>query len=96
MLNLSSMSKEIDERTKYLVIGIKGKINRESIERDHLFHYVQMTSSGINVELWTKLLTQAHISLGRKGGPAITDPKGNILDTSKLDRHLHEHLIRFF
>ena len=32
MLNLSSMSKAIDERTKYLVIGIKGKVKGESID----------------------------------------------------------------
>ena len=66
MLNLSSLSKAVDERSKHLVIGLKGKVKGESIERHHLLPCVQITSSVVNVELWTKLLTQAHLSLGRK------------------------------
>ena len=57
---------------------------------------VRMTSSSMNVETWTTSLTQTHLSLGRKVGPAITDIKSNIMDTSNLDLHLHEHLIRLF
>ena len=45
MLNLSRMSKAIDERTKYLVTGLKGKVKGELIERVHLFPCVRMTSS---------------------------------------------------
>lgn len=96
MLKLSIISKGIDDRTKHLVIGIKVKDKGESIERDHLFPYVCMTSSGTNVELWTKFLTQAHLSLGEKGGPSITHTKGNTLEISKLDHYLHKHLISLF
>ena len=51
ILNLSRFSKVIDERTKHLFIGLKVKVEGESIERYHSFPCARMTSSDINVEL---------------------------------------------
>ena len=61
-----------------------------------MFPCVLLTSSGTSVEVWTKLWTQAHLPLNRKGGPSITDQKRNLMDTAKLDRHVYECLIRLF
>ena len=94
MLNLSTIITEIMVKRDYLVIGLRGKLKGERIDRDHLLPCTRITSSGIKIEMWLKLLVIGHKSLGRTGGPAITDPDGSIAKTSGLDALLHDYLTR--
>ena len=96
MINLTAIRKGLEDKREHLVVGLRGKVKGESVERDHMFPCVTITSSGINVELWTRLLINAHLSLGRKGGPAMTNLEGNIMETSAFDNLMHEYLIRMF
>ena len=45
MLNLTSTMKGMDNQGKCLIIGLRGKVKGESMERDHLFPCVNTTSS---------------------------------------------------
>ena len=94
MLNLSTIITEIMVKRDYLVIGLRGKLKGERIDRDHLLPCTRITSSGIKIEMWLKLLVIGDKSLGRTGGPAITDPDGSIAKTSGLDALLHDYLTR--
>jgi len=96
MVDLSTLIKGFKEKKEYLLIGLKGKIKGETIERNHLFPCSKVTSSGLEVELWAKLIITTHKSFGREGGPAITDSRGDIITTSILDRTLHDLLIRLY
>ena len=96
MLNLSSINKEWDRYDSHIVIALKGKVKGETNVCDHIFPCCNMTNSGIDMRLWISLLRVAHQSKGRKDGPAITTPGGEILSVSKLDETLHSYLIRLF
>jgi len=96
MLNLSTMAKYRDSSKDSFIVALKGKIKGEANERDHLFHCVNETSSGIKARVWIGLLMVVHEKAGRSGGPGITNWDGTILKSSELDDRLHELLMCLF
>ena len=92
MLNLATLGKESRTKREYCIVPLKGRIKGESIERDHILPCCLETSSGIKVVEWLKMVILVHGMAGRKGGPAITDWKGDILTSAALDATLHEYL----
>ena len=96
MVDLSNLAKGIEEKKEYVLIGFKGKIKEETMERNYLFLCIKVTSSSLKVKLWIKLFINTHKSFRRGEGSAITDSRGDIITTSILDRTLHEYLIRLY
>lgn len=96
MLNLSSINKEWDRHDSCIVIALIGKMKGETNARDHVFPYCKITKSCIDSRLWISLLRAAHLSRGRKDGPAITTSEGEILSFSRLDEVLRSYLMRLF
>jgi len=50
MIDLAVINRELDRNLDYRIIGLKGRVKGEAVDRDHLFPCVSKTSSGLDVE----------------------------------------------
>ena len=97
MLDLESVRRlqECNDGT-YFTIGLMGKIKEETNHRCHLLPCVTTTMSGINM----KHVVMRHLRVkerqGLTSGPAISDVKGNILNSNDIDELLTELLEEMF
>ena len=65
MLDLSRLVEEMDWIRKHVMLPLKGKVKGEALERDHIFPCVKKTKSGLDMELWIKLLITGYKSAER-------------------------------
>ena len=72
IMDLTVINRELKVDEEYCVTPLKGKVKGEAVDRDHLFPCVYVTSSGLDVIRWLKMLSSAHRMAGRKGGPGIS------------------------
>lgn len=96
MIDLAVINRELEKDRDCCMIGLKGRVKGESVDRDHLFPCSKITSSGINVLKWLQLLSAAHKMAGRTRGSAITTWNGEIVKVGQLDSRLHEMLSWLF
>ena len=74
MLNLATIEQELKVKRACCIVALRGKVKGESIERDHIFPCCKVTSSGIKVENWLKMLATVHKWFGRKGDLLLQTP----------------------
>ncbi len=70
---------------KFMIIPLLGKYKTEDAERYHLTLLAVMTSSGLQVELWTQHLVWAKRKQGLMHGPAFSDIEGHPLSSRRLE-----------
>ena len=80
----------------YFIIALRGKIKGEVNDRNHLIPCANKTKSGINVKSIVNELVREKQKLGFHTGPAISDIKGKVLNSTKLNIYLLDILEECF
>jgi hypothetical protein len=88
----------IDDRKdhQYFLIPLLGKVKGEHHGRCHLLPCTLSTDSGIKPYEWVKMLIVVKGKQGLTDGPAISDEKGRVLNSSNIDQSMHEVLEELF
>jgi hypothetical protein len=80
----------------YFLIPLMGKVKGEHHDRCHLLPCTFKTESGIEPYVWIERLMRLKEKQGLIDGPAISDEKGRVLNSSTIDQGMHEILEELF
>ena len=79
-----------------VTVTLLGKVKGEHHVRHHVLPAVSVTSSGLPIKSWIKKLVAVRSREGRRDGPAVCGPNGEVLETSMLNDLFHEALIAIY
>ena len=88
-LNRSIINGELKITRSYGIISLKGQVKGETEESNHIFPCVSVTSSGIKIRSWLRLLNVVHAR-------AITNLEGKMTKTVLIDDTLRGYLLTLF
>jgi hypothetical protein len=78
------------------LIPLLGKVKGEHHDRCHLLPCTLATESGIRPYKWIRRLIELKGKQDLYDGPAISDEKGRVLNSSNIDQSMHEVLEELF
>jgi hypothetical protein len=99
LLDLGGLWKHKVEESKqlsYFLIPLMGKVKGELHDRCHLLPCAFITKSGIKPYVWINRIKEVKRKQGFLDGPAISDEKGRVLNSSAIDQGMHEVLEDLF
>jgi hypothetical protein len=89
-LQIHKMDQKQDQ--SYFLIPLMGEVKGEHHDRCHLLPCTVLTNSGIRPYQWIKMLIELKTRQGLHDGPAISNEKGRVLNSSNIDQAMHELL----
>jgi hypothetical protein len=99
LLDLGGLRKHAVDPSKalnYFIIPLLGKVKGEHHDRCHLLPCSFKTISGIKPYVWLERLVRVKALQGLVDGPAISDERGRVLNSSTIDQGMHEVLEEVF
>jgi hypothetical protein len=85
-----------NHNNNYFLIPLMGKVKGEHCDRCHLLPCTFQSDSGLKPYTWIRRLIVSKERQGLSYGPAISDEKGRVLNSSNIDQAMHEVLEELF